>query len=81
MADINNARCMESDAIMPDPKRERRSRRRFTTEYKLKVIAEADARARGGSVFMRLLPDDCNVYVVRVVSCRVDHGNSRRTIA
>lgn len=32
---------------MPDPKLERRSRRRFTTEYKLKIIAEADACARG----------------------------------
>ena len=36
-----------STAVMPDPKRERRSRRKFTTEYTLRVIAEADACARG----------------------------------
>ena len=33
--------------VTPDPKLERRTRRKFTTEYKLKIIAEADACARG----------------------------------
>ena len=29
--------------VLPDPKLEKRTRRRFTTEYKLRVIARADA--------------------------------------
>lgn len=36
-----------STEVTPDPKLERRTRRKFTTEYKLKIIAEADACARG----------------------------------
>lgn len=36
-----------STEVTPDPKLERRTRRKFTTEYKLRIIAEADACARG----------------------------------
>jgi len=33
--------------VSPDPKQEKRTRRTFTTEYKLKIIAEADQCKRG----------------------------------
>lgn len=33
--------------VSPDPKQERRTRRRFTAEYKLQIIAEADHYQRG----------------------------------
>jgi len=36
-----------STEVTPDPKLERRTRRKFTTEYKLRTIAEADACAHG----------------------------------
>lgn len=34
--------------VSPDPKQERRTRRNFSTEYKLQIIAEADHCQRGG---------------------------------
>lgn len=33
--------------VSPDPKQERRTRRNFSTEYKLQIIAEADQCRRG----------------------------------
>jgi transposase len=36
-----------STEVTPEPKLERRTRRKFTTEYKLRIIAEADGCARG----------------------------------
>lgn len=33
--------------VTPDPKQEKRTRRRFSTEYKLRIIAEADQCLRG----------------------------------
>lgn len=33
--------------MSPDPKQERRTRRNFSTEYKLQIIAEADQCRRG----------------------------------
>lgn len=36
-----------STEVTPDTTLERRTRRKFTTEYKLRIIAEADACARG----------------------------------
>ena len=34
--------------VSPDPKQERRTRRNFSPEYKLQIIAEADQCQRGG---------------------------------
>lgn len=33
--------------VTPDPKLEKRTRRRFSTEYKLRILAQADACAHG----------------------------------
>jgi len=37
----------KSTQVKPDPKLEKRGRRQFTTEYKLKILAEADACKHG----------------------------------
>jgi len=40
-------RELPESQVSPDPKQERRTRRRFTAEYKLQIIAEADQCQRG----------------------------------
>ena len=37
----------ETTQVIPDPKLEKRGRRQFTTEYKLKILAQADACQHG----------------------------------
>lgn len=38
---------MPENQVTPNPNLEKRTRRRFTTEYKLKILAEADACQHG----------------------------------
>ncbi|WP_341939703.1 transposase [Marinimicrobium sp. C2-29] len=38
---------MPENQVTPNPNLEKRTRRRFTTEYKLKILAEADACEHG----------------------------------
>jgi hypothetical protein len=38
--------------VQPDPQLEKRSRRVFTTDYKLKILAQADQCARNVSTVM-----------------------------
>ena len=38
---------LSNTQVTPDPALEKRTRRRFTTEYKLRIIAEADACEHG----------------------------------
>ena len=46
---------LHTTQVVPDPALEKRTRRRFTPEYKLRIIAEADACRHGelGSILRR----------------------------